>query len=170
MRTQRFQVSSITPRRCSHATSRPLRHRARRWACRKPGQTRHAERPPACTSACPTTRTCLSSVKHWGSTMSCPGQSPGGLESGCIRKVATGIYRDVLDSQRRKLCQYTALSVIVYACHFAQILIGVALTALGSAAGEQKAAITVLGRGEHRDSGRVGACQGAGTAREAAHG
>lgn len=65
------------------------------------------------------------------------------LEEG--RRTATGIYRQVLREQRAKAIQHHILAALLYACHFAQIIIGAVLTALGPSAAAHSVAITLLG-------------------------
>ncbi|KAI1504581.1 hypothetical protein F5X99DRAFT_423439 [Biscogniauxia marginata] len=65
------------------------------------------------------------------------------LEEG--RKSAIGIYRSVIEAQTKKYLQHAALQAFLYACYFAQIIIGAALTALGPTASRYERVITVLG-------------------------
>ncbi|KAH8886886.1 hypothetical protein GQ53DRAFT_768750 [Thozetella sp. PMI_491] len=69
--------------------------------------------------------------------------SGGSLEEG--RKAAMGVYKAVISEQKRKSRQHFALSFLVYFAHFAQIVIGAILTALGPDAGSHTFAITALG-------------------------
>ena len=67
----------------------------------------------------------------------------GTLEQG--RKAALGIYRAVLHEQKTKKWQHRVVSVLLYLCHFTQIIIGAVLTALGPAAARHSRSITILG-------------------------
>ncbi|KAI1109812.1 hypothetical protein F5Y14DRAFT_455652 [Nemania sp. NC0429] len=71
------------------------------------------------------------------------GGNSGTLEEG--RKTATGIYGAVVEMQARKAMQHALLQAFLYVVYFAQILIGAALTALGSTAARYETVITVLG-------------------------
>jgi hypothetical protein len=71
------------------------------------------------------------------------GSDPGTMEQG--RRTAIGIYAAVLRARHRKSWQHFLLSMLVYICHFAQIIIGAALTALGPLASHHGVIITVLG-------------------------
>ncbi|KAK4125983.1 hypothetical protein N657DRAFT_654459 [Parathielavia appendiculata] len=68
---------------------------------------------------------------------------PESLEEG--RKKAVGIYRSALTEVRRKKVAYRFLSFLINASHFAQIIIGASLTALGPTAGDHVIVITILG-------------------------
>ena len=69
------------------------------------------------------------------------------LEEG--RHSAVGIYKSVIATQNRKQAQHATLTGFLYSCHFAQIVIGATLTALGASAEQQEAgwkwAVTGLG-------------------------
>lgn len=65
------------------------------------------------------------------------------LEEG--RKSAVGIYRAVLDEQTSKSRQFWALNILIYICHFTQIIIGASVTALGPGADGHGRSITFLG-------------------------
>ncbi|KAI1813736.1 hypothetical protein GGS20DRAFT_552164, partial [Poronia punctata] len=70
------------------------------------------------------------------------------LEEG--RREATGIYRTVIQTQTRLRIQHALLSTFLYLVYFSQILIGAALTSLGSIATTARtphyaATITILG-------------------------
>ncbi|KAK8068746.1 hypothetical protein PG994_005362 [Apiospora phragmitis] len=69
--------------------------------------------------------------------------SPRTLEEG--RRAAIGIYRSVITEASHKHALYTVMTILLYLCYFAQVVIGAALTALGSVAARYSAAITVLG-------------------------
>ncbi|KAK8013852.1 C6 transcription factor [Apiospora arundinis] len=69
--------------------------------------------------------------------------SPRTLEEG--RRQAIGIYRSVLREAAHKHTLYTVTTVLLYLCYFAQVVIGAALTALGSVAAQYSTTITVLG-------------------------
>ncbi|KAI0505478.1 hypothetical protein F5B22DRAFT_525756 [Xylaria bambusicola] len=69
--------------------------------------------------------------------------SNGTLEEG--RKKAIGIYRSVIETQTRMLIQHALLTAFLYLVYFAQIIIGAALTALGSSAARFETTITILG-------------------------
>ncbi|KAK4154985.1 hypothetical protein C8A00DRAFT_13942 [Chaetomidium leptoderma] len=68
---------------------------------------------------------------------------PQSLEEG--RRKSVGLYRSVLGAVRNKMVVYHLLSLLINACHFAQIIIGASLTALGPTAGNHVIAITFLG-------------------------
>ncbi|KAJ2902262.1 uncharacterized protein MKZ38_000803 [Zalerion maritima] len=65
------------------------------------------------------------------------------LEKG--RKIATGIYDEVLKHVRARSWQHHTLALFLYFLYFMQILIGAALTALGPEAGKHGISITCLG-------------------------
>ncbi|KAI0202443.1 hypothetical protein F4808DRAFT_449790 [Astrocystis sublimbata] len=65
------------------------------------------------------------------------------LEEG--RKTAMGIYRNVIHTQRRMRIQHFLLTTFLYLVYFAQVVIGAALTALGSVAARYERHITILG-------------------------
>lgn len=65
------------------------------------------------------------------------------LEEG--RKAASGIYKMVLDSQRKKHLQHDILTMALYGMYFAQVVVGAALTALGPVAADHTVVITLLG-------------------------
>ncbi|KAM7200624.1 hypothetical protein V8F33_003829 [Rhypophila sp. PSN 637] len=65
------------------------------------------------------------------------------LEEG--RGKATGIYAAVLQAQKSKRAGHVFVSVLVWVCHFGQIILGASLTALGPTAGSYPALITLLG-------------------------
>ncbi|KUI61657.1 hypothetical protein VP1G_08818 [Cytospora mali] len=67
----------------------------------------------------------------------------GTIEEG-VRK-PMGIYRSVLDEQRKRAWQHFAISWALNIVHFAQVVIGATLTALGPNASRFSVAITVLG-------------------------
>ncbi|KAK7932652.1 hypothetical protein PG985_003364 [Apiospora marii] len=69
--------------------------------------------------------------------------SPRTLEEG--RRAAIGIYRSVIVEASHKHTLYTVMMVLLYLCYFAQVVIGAALTALGSVAARYSTTITVLG-------------------------
>ncbi|KAK8131741.1 hypothetical protein PG984_008179 [Apiospora sp. TS-2023a] len=69
--------------------------------------------------------------------------SPRTLEEG--RRAAIGIYRSVITEASHKHTLYTVMTVLLYLCYFAQVVIGAALTALGSVAAKYSTTITVLG-------------------------
>lgn len=69
--------------------------------------------------------------------------SPRTLEEG--RRAALGLYRSVLAEAARKRALYTVTTALLYLCYLAQVVIGAALTALGSVAARYATAITVLG-------------------------
>lgn len=72
-----------------------------------------------------------------------PSQEGATMEEG--RKSAMGIYRAVLQEQRAKARLFWAVNFTVYFCHFAQVIIGASLTALGPTSTRHARAITVLG-------------------------
>lgn len=61
------------------------------------------------------------------------------------RRKAVGIYRAVITAKRNKMWQFRAMWSVVLVCHFAQIIIGAALTALGPLASDHGVVITILG-------------------------
>lgn len=61
------------------------------------------------------------------------------------RRRAVGIYRAVIKAKRNKMWQFRAMWCVVLFCHFAQIIIGAALTALGPLANDHGVVITILG-------------------------
>ncbi|KAK8052944.1 hypothetical protein PG996_012245 [Apiospora saccharicola] len=61
------------------------------------------------------------------------------------RRAAIGIYRSVITEASHKHALYTVTTVLLYLCYFAQVVIGAALTALGSVAARYSTTITVLG-------------------------
>lgn len=67
----------------------------------------------------------------------------GPLEEG--RLEPTGIYRSVLEEQRKRSWQHFAISWSLNLLHFAQVVIGATLTALGPNASDYSVTITVLG-------------------------
>ncbi|AEO66622.1 uncharacterized protein THITE_2046074 [Thermothielavioides terrestris NRRL 8126] len=69
---------------------------------------------------------------------------PAALEEGRQRRRG-GIYAAAAREVRRKAVQYHLLSLLINASHFAQIIIGASLTALGPSAGDHVKVITVLG-------------------------
>lgn len=68
---------------------------------------------------------------------------PGTMEEG--RKKAVGIYRAVISAKKSKARQFYFLSTFTLLCHFGQIIVGAALTALGPLASDHTAIITFLG-------------------------
>lgn len=75
------------------------------------------------------------------------GKNPRALEEGRQKgkRQGTGIYGAVLRAQSRKRVRHVLLDGLLYGSHFAQVVIGAALTALGPAAGQHEILITVLG-------------------------
>ncbi|KAI1173663.1 hypothetical protein F4777DRAFT_431512 [Nemania sp. FL0916] len=72
------------------------------------------------------------------------GGLPGtALEEG--RRSATGIYKAVAQISETKRVQHVGLTAIMYGAYFAQIVVGAALTALGSSAASHPKAIIILG-------------------------
>lgn len=69
--------------------------------------------------------------------------SDGTLEEG--RKTAIGIYRTVIETRGRMAVQHALLTGFLYLVYFAQVVIGAALTALGSTAARHERVITILG-------------------------
>lgn len=68
---------------------------------------------------------------------------PGAAEEGL--KEPTGMYRSVIAEKGKRKLQYFLLSWALNITHFAQVVIGAALTALGPNASRYTLAITVLG-------------------------
>lgn len=65
------------------------------------------------------------------------------LEKG--RRHAVGIYRSVIQSQKSKRFTHHTLGILLYTCHFLQIVLAAVLTALGPNAKNYEVVITVLG-------------------------
>ncbi|WQF77416.1 hypothetical protein CDEST_02430 [Colletotrichum destructivum] len=61
------------------------------------------------------------------------------------RAAALGIYADAIAAYRRTRTLRILATVIVYACHAAQLLTGAALTSMGPSAGVHRFGITALG-------------------------
>jgi hypothetical protein len=61
------------------------------------------------------------------------------------RKKAVGIYRAVISAKKSKSRQFYFLSTFTLLCHFGQIIVGAALTALGPLASDHTTIITFLG-------------------------
>lgn len=61
------------------------------------------------------------------------------------RRCGTGVYGSVLRAQDHKRTRHVLLDGLLYSSHFAQVMIGAALTALGPTAGRHAVLITVLG-------------------------
>lgn len=61
------------------------------------------------------------------------------------RRKAVGIYKAVITAKRNKMWQFRAMWCVIMFCHFAQIIIGAALTALGPLANDHGVVITILG-------------------------
>ncbi|KAL1847458.1 hypothetical protein Plec18167_005151 [Paecilomyces lecythidis] len=72
-----------------------------------------------------------------------PSYSGTKLEEG--RRLATGIYKAVLREKNIRRRQYWAINLLVYCCHFAQIIISASVTALGPSSKNYSTALTVLG-------------------------
>ncbi|OKL56566.1 hypothetical protein UA08_08083 [Talaromyces atroroseus] len=68
---------------------------------------------------------------------------PVTMEEG--RKRAVGMYKAVIDARRSKTRQFRAMWCVILFCHFAQIIIGASLTALGPLADNHGVIITILG-------------------------
>ncbi|KAF3767177.1 hypothetical protein M406DRAFT_241241, partial [Cryphonectria parasitica EP155] len=68
---------------------------------------------------------------------------PGATELGL--REPTGVYKNVLREKRRRKAQHFVMSWLLYFIHFAQIVIGATLTALGPNASRYTVPITVLG-------------------------
>ncbi|KAK4146077.1 uncharacterized protein C8A04DRAFT_10084 [Dichotomopilus funicola] len=74
------------------------------------------------------------------------GKGGGGRRGGRTVAMATGgIYAAAVREVQRKRIAYHLLSVLINASHFAQIIIGASLTALGPSAGDHVIVITLLG-------------------------
>lgn len=65
------------------------------------------------------------------------------LENG--RRQASGIYKLVMKQKWKKSVTHHTLSIILYICHFAQIIVAAVLTALGPNAKNYETTITILG-------------------------
>ncbi|KAF6835672.1 C6 transcription factor [Colletotrichum plurivorum] len=65
------------------------------------------------------------------------------LEAG--RATALGIYASTIAARRRLRTSRIAVSVLLYACHAVQLIVGAVLTAMGPSAGTHRLGITVLG-------------------------
>ncbi|EED16235.1 conserved hypothetical protein [Talaromyces stipitatus ATCC 10500] len=61
------------------------------------------------------------------------------------RRKAVGIYHAVIKAKRNKMWQFRTMWCVILFCHFAQIIIGAALTALGPLANDHGIVITILG-------------------------
>jgi hypothetical protein len=72
-----------------------------------------------------------------------PSNSASTMEEG--RKSAIGIYRAVIREKRAKALLFWTLNLLVYFCHFAQIIVAASLTAMGPTSSKHAVAITVLG-------------------------
>ncbi|GAD99526.1 conserved hypothetical protein [Paecilomyces variotii No. 5] len=72
-----------------------------------------------------------------------PSYSGTKLEEG--RRLATGIYKAVLREKNIRRRQYWAINLLVYFCHFAQIIISASVTALGPSSKNYSTVLTVLG-------------------------
>jgi hypothetical protein len=72
-----------------------------------------------------------------------PSHADTKLEEG--RKSAIGIYREVLQEKQARKRFFWAINLTVYFSHFAQIIVGASLTALGPSANRFSTEITVLG-------------------------
>ncbi|KAH8650064.1 hypothetical protein BX600DRAFT_517283 [Xylariales sp. PMI_506] len=64
---------------------------------------------------------------------------------GGVKGRSSGIYRTVVEAQRRKRRQHYMLTTFLYALYFAQVVVGAALTALGPSSADHSLAITLLG-------------------------
>jgi hypothetical protein len=75
------------------------------------------------------------------------GKNPRALEEGekKQRRRGKGVYGSVLRAQSHKRVQHVLLDGLLYSSHFAQVVIGAILTALGPEAGRHAVLITVLG-------------------------
>ncbi|KAJ9138492.1 hypothetical protein NKR23_g8547 [Pleurostoma richardsiae] len=91
-----------------------------------------------------------------------PSSGDGGpaLEEG--RRAATGIYASVIHQQRSKRIQHAVVSVVLYTCHVAQVVLGAALTALGPSAARHARAITLLGAANTVVAGLLALAKGQG--------
>ena len=78
------------------------------------------------------------------------------------RKAATGIYREVQRSRAAKRRQHVVIDALLYGSHFAQVVIGAGLTALGPVAGRHAVLITVLGAVNTVLAGVLGMAKGQG--------
>jgi hypothetical protein len=65
------------------------------------------------------------------------------LEKG--RRRAVGVYKHVIEQQRRKRRVHHALGIVLYLSHFLQIILAAVLTALGPNAKNYEVPITILG-------------------------
>lgn len=65
------------------------------------------------------------------------------LEKG--RRRAVGVYKHVIEQQRRKRLVHHTLGIVLYISHFMQIIVAAVLTALGPNAKNYEVPITVLG-------------------------
>lgn len=82
------------------------------------------------------------------------------LEKG--RKRAVGIYRSVIQHQRNKRLTHHTLGILLYTCHFLQIVLAAVLTALGPNAKNYEVAITVLGAVNTVTAGILAVLKGSG--------
>lgn len=85
---------------------------------------------------------------------------PGAAEEGL--KQPMGMYRSVIAEKNRRKLQYWLLSWALNITHFAQVVIGATLTALGPNASRYTVAITVLGAVNTVIAGTLALCKGQG--------
>ncbi|PSR77871.1 hypothetical protein BD289DRAFT_444719 [Coniella lustricola] len=78
------------------------------------------------------------------------------------RKHAVGIYRSVIRNQRNRQFTHHLLGVILYGCHFLQIVFAAFLTALGPNAKAHELLITVLGAVNTITAGVLAVLKGSG--------
>lgn len=72
-----------------------------------------------------------------------PKSTSSAVEEGIYKP--TGIYRSVIEEQRKRAWQHFSISWALNIVHFAQVVIGATLTALGPNSSRYSVAITVLG-------------------------
>ncbi|KAF3769009.1 hypothetical protein M406DRAFT_241252, partial [Cryphonectria parasitica EP155] len=87
-------------------------------------------------------------------------ESTDNLESGRLR--AVGIYRSIIRNQRRRRFAHHVFGVMLYACHFLQIILAAILTAMGPNAKEHEIAITILGATNTVTAGVLAVLKGSG--------
>lgn len=85
---------------------------------------------------------------------------PGAAEQGL--KQPTGMYRSVIAEKDKRKRQYLLMSWILNFIHFAQVVIGATLTALGPNASRYTVAITILGATNTVIAGMLALLKGSG--------
>lgn len=78
------------------------------------------------------------------------------------RRHAVGIYRSVIQHQRKKRITHHIFGILLYVCHFLQIVLAAVLTALGPNAKNYEIAITILGAVNTVTAGVLAVLKGSG--------